>query len=719
VAVWTGQDGWLLLAGLFGPDFNPMANSTAVVTVFFGLALLGQVYARPRRAVQVYTVAVASVVSLWAGAKLLDDFHITQSHLEELVFGVRGVTNVMSPVTATSTLLAGAALVLCACWRRADGAVAVLAVLLALLNLWVFVNYLEGGWSLLESTPLEALHIRVAIPTAAVWLFLGVGLIAAQGPDHLLIRPLVGSSTRSLLLRGFLPVTVGAVLVASALHNPVFWQLRDYLAILATLLTLATAAAVTLLVHHVARIMAGYLDRAEAARVEALEESRRAREHADQLKCLEAARMQALEEMRRARDAAEEHNRAKSQFLANMSHELRTPLTAVIGYTEILLEEARDSGQEDFLPDLEQIHMQSKHLLTLINDVLDMSKIEAGKLQLFPETFEVAAVVRDVATTVQPLVNRNGNTLVVESPDSLGRIHADVTRLRQSLLNLLSNAAKFTDKGTISLTVKRDTEEGSDWVTFRVADTGIGMTPEQLGRLFQPFSQAEASTARNYGGTGLGLAITRRLCQMMGGAIAVESTKGQGSAFTFHLPADARRRAADPEGTRSAPVPAALPGPGQSNVLVVDDDPVSRHFVAHHLAKEGFHVVTACDGEEALKLAKEVRPRAITLDVMMPGMDGWAVLSALKADPDLADIPVIVVSMIEDKNLGQDLGASDCLTKPLDHNRLVEVIRRCCGPTATVAVGEDDAATREIGLPAPQHAGVDGGPGLGRLGGSS
>jgi PAS domain S-box-containing protein len=401
----------------------------------------------------------------------------------------------------------------------------------------------------------------------------------------------------------------------------------------------------------------------------------------------------------RARDAAEDANRTKSQFLASMSHELRTPLAAVIGYAEILLEEARGADQGEFLPDLQQIHIQSKHLLSLINDLLDMSKIEAGKVQLFLETFDLAGVVRDVVTTVQPLLERNGNALDVQAPADMGTMHTDVTRLRQCLLNLLSNASKFTDKGTVTLAVSREARPDGDWVTFRVTDTGIGMTPEQLGRLFQPFSQAEASTTRKYGGTGLGLAITRRLCQLMGGDITVESTPGRGSTFTIRLPADARPRpaAARPAPATEAPAGPAPARPAEQTVLVVDDDPAARDMLTRYLAREGYHVVTAADGQEALRLVKQVRPRAVTLDVMMPGMDGWAVLTALKADPELADIPVIIVSIIDDKNLGHALGASDYLTKPLERDRLLETVRRRCGGTSgPILVAEDEPATRDM-----------------------
>jgi CheY-like chemotaxis protein/two-component sensor histidine kinase len=396
-------------------------------------------------------------------------------------------------------------------------------------------------------------------------------------------------------------------------------------------------------------------------------------------------------ELLHARREAEAANSAKSRFLANMSHELRTPLNAIIGYSEILQEEVEDLGQPGLVPDLQKIRSAGKHLLTLINDVLDLSKIEAGRMELYLETFEVPGMLDEVLTTVAPLVAKNGNRLRVESGPGVGAMRADLTRLRQVLFNLLSNACKFTSGGTITVRVG---EPEAGWLAFEVADTGIGMTPAQQARLFEAFAQADASTAQKYGGTGLGLAISRQFCRMMGGELTVASEPGQGTRFSVRLPREVAAPAVPATPAGRSPAPTGTAG----TLLVIDDDPASRDVLRRIFTKEGFRVEEAPTGAEGLTRARELRPDAITLDVLMPGMDGWAVLTALKADEELADIPVIMLTVADQKPLGLALGAAEYLTKPIDRARLAAVVRRHVGSAGSqgVLVVEDDAATRAV-----------------------
>ena len=384
-------------------------------------------------------------------------------------------------------------------------------------------------------------------------------------------------------------------------------------------------------------------------------------------------------------------DRHKSEFLANMSHELRTPLNAIIGYSEMLQEDAADLGAERFTDDLRKINAAGKHLLELINAVLDLSKIEAGKMELYLESFDVPALVRDIAAVIQPLAAKNANRLDVRCAEAVGTMRADLTKVRQALFNLLSNACKFTENGTITLTVTRDILDGRDGMRFDVTDTGIGMTPEQLAKLFEAFTQADAATTRKYGGTGLGLALSRRLCQMMGGDVTVTSEHGRGSTFTIRLPAEVADSAV--EAAPAAPVERAAPVIG--TVLVIDDDPAVRDLMQRFLVKEGFRVVLAATGDEGLRLARELRPDAITLDVMMPGLDGWGVLTALKADPQLAEIPVVMLTIVDDKNLGYALGAADYLTKPIERDRLVSVLNHYRRDRSVLLV-DDDAGVRQL-----------------------
>jgi PAS domain S-box-containing protein len=399
-----------------------------------------------------------------------------------------------------------------------------------------------------------------------------------------------------------------------------------------------------------------------------------------------------MRELDKAREAAEIANRAKSQFLANMSHELRTPLNAIILYTELLRDEATDRGLADLLPDLKKIHGAAKHLLALINDVLDLSKIESGKLELVLETFDVSLMLRDVVTTIEPLAQKNADRLEVCCPSDIGTMHADLTKVRQSLFNLLSNACKFTEGGTVRLEVACEERNGT-WFLFRVTDTGIGMTPEHQGKLFKPFSQADPSATRRFGGTGLGLAITRHFCEAMGGDITVQSRPGVGSTFTIRLPA-AVGGAKEARGEARPVLAADPPRPRGDAVLVIDDNTPSREALRQFLTRNGFRAAAAAAGEEGLRLARELHPLVIMLDVVMPGMDGWAVLTALKADPELADIPVVLFTgMADDRNEAIRRGASDYMMKPVDPDRLTAVLRRYCGgPAARRALVVDDDA---------------------------
>jgi signal transduction histidine kinase/DNA-binding response OmpR family regulator len=420
-------------------------------------------------------------------------------------------------------------------------------------------------------------------------------------------------------------------------------------------------------------------------------------------------RRRAEAEVAKAKEAAETANRTKSLFLANMSHELRTPLNAILGFSEMLQEDAIERGLLDFNTDLQKISTAGQNLLVLINDILDLSKIEAGKMELHLETFDIAALIADVAATIEMQVVKNGNVLEVTCAPDIGVMHGDLSKLRQGLFNLVSNATKFTHDGKIKVLAERLPMDGSEWIVFRVSDTGIGLSPEQIVKLFQPFTQADPSTTRKFGGTGLGLALTRRFCQMMSGDVTVHSEPGEGSVFTIKLPAtihettqttpiEGDRRKARPVAngiTTGAiePIPAL-----RTCVLVIDDDPMQRDLMQRYLRKEGFTVRTAKTGAEGLALARQLLPAAITLDVMMPDMDGWSVLSTMKEDERLRDIPVIMLTMVDDPARGFTLGASDYATKPVNRKRLSMILKKymCLRPPCPVLVVDDEAAMRSL-----------------------
>lgn len=397
-------------------------------------------------------------------------------------------------------------------------------------------------------------------------------------------------------------------------------------------------------------------------------------------------------EMAVARDEAREASSAKSRFFANMSHELRTPLNAIIGYSEMLLEDCEDLGNDDMIPDLKRITNSSKHLLSLINNVLDLSKIEAGKMDMYFTPFSIETMIETIKDVSGPLATKNNNEFIIKN-NVEGEMTADETKLRQCIVNFLSNAFKFTENGKVALVIDSIEKEEQEFINFDIKDTGIGMTEEQLGKLFDTYTQAERSTSAKYGGTGLGLSISKHFAEMMGGGVEVTSEVGEGSTFSIFVPRVTEDQVEEDETDIENPALSE----GDEYILLVDDDKATHDVVKRAIKKEGYIVYSAFDGDEGMEQARKVIPKLILLDVLMPGRDGWSVLKEIKNDVKLKDVPVVITSVLNEESLASSLGADDYMKKPIDRSFFINLVKRyITEKDQKVLIVDDDENTRDL-----------------------